>query len=77
MVRYQNEWSVFFGGENLKNRPDTQQSMVHFVVLNFQVVLCEVNPWVGASPNKDFGQDCPHPQVLTLIWQFDETSAKW
>jgi hypothetical protein len=41
------------------------------------VVLCEVNPWVGASPNKDFGQDCPHPQVLTLIWQFDETSAKW
>ncbi len=45
---------------NLKNHPDTQHSMVHFVILNFQVVLCKVNPWVvGASQNKDFGQDCP------------------
>ncbi len=65
MVRYQNEWSFFLFFwrtmvTNLKNHPDTQHSMVHFVILNFQVVLCKVNPWVvGASQNKDFGQDCP------------------
>jgi hypothetical protein len=44
---------------NLKNHPDTQLGMVHFVTLNFQAVLCKVNPWVGASQNKGFGQDCP------------------
>jgi hypothetical protein len=36
--------------ENLKNHPDTQHSMVHFVILNFQVVLCKVKSLGGCVP---------------------------